>query len=81
MTIKVYNPSFEMRLHFSHKARFLFNSLQITPKLLKTELSALFVPDPDLLKAHDYRRKYQVGKLLHFHYKPAFNSPFWELSG
>lgn len=42
-----------MGLHFSFSARFLFISLQITPKLFKTELLALFVPGPDLLKAHE----------------------------
>lgn len=55
MTIKVFNPSFEMRLHF-FQSLVSFISLQITPKLLKTELSALFVPGPDLQKAREWEK-------------------------
>lgn len=52
--MKFLYPSFEMRLHVSHSIRFLFISLQISPKLFKTELSALFVPGPDLQRVHEW---------------------------
>lgn len=84
MTIKVFNPSFEMRLHFFHRARFLFISLQITPKLLKTELSALFVPGPDLQKASEWE-KVPSRKVIAFSLQTCFQftllEAWWLSSG
>lgn len=64
-----------MRLHVSHSIRFLFISLQIPPSFSKQNCQ-LCLSQALIYKEPTNGRKYEIGKILHFHYKPAFGSPF-----